>query len=156
MSVNDYELSKELEYLLVSYLFENKTQMKRLLSYLVHHAGSSSQSAYDQRAIAIACLGRNEDFDPGENPVVRIEVGRLRKLLNRFYEEESRLCKISIPLGQYRPEFTVESMADKSKYLPELRPSPANPERLSVLLQFTTEGTESSEYISSGIKFALE
>ena len=163
MAINDYELSKELEYLLASYLFENKSQMKRLLSYLVHHASSTSESVFDQRAIAVKCLGRNADFDPAENPVVRIEIGRLRKLLTRFYEEElPRLYKISIPLGQYRPEIAVESVIEGAKYLPELRPSPANPERLSVLLQFTTEGEDISDLyllrhqIRIGITIALQ
>lgn len=144
-SMNDYQLSKELDYLRSSYLFENKLQMKRLLSYLLEHANSSSESAYDQRAIAKECLGRGADFDPAENPVVRIEIGRLRKLLSRFYDEElPRPFNISIPMGQYRPEVIVESSIRKSKYLPELIPSPANPERLSVLLQFTTKGVDNT------------
>jgi len=163
MAINDHELTRELEYLLASYLFENKSQMKRLLSYLVTHASYASESAFDQRAIAVECLGRSADFDPAENPVVRIEIGRLRKLLNRFYEEElPRFYKISIPLGQYRPEITVESILEKSKYLPELSPSPANPERLSVLLQFTTEGEDNPDLyllrhqIRIGITIALQ
>ena len=162
MVMNDYELSKELDYLLASYLFENKLQMKRLLSYLVHNANASSESAFDQRAIAKECLGRSAEFDPAENPVVRIEIGRLRKLLNRFYEEElPRPYSIRIPLGQYRPKITVESIEDKTKYLPELIPSPANPERLSVLLQFATEGLDTQELyllrhqIRIGITIAL-
>ena len=162
MTTNDSELSKELEYLLTSYLFENKRQMKRLLSYLVQHANATSETAFDQRVIARECLGRGADFDPAENPVVRIEIGRLRKLLNRFYEEELfRPYKITIPLGQYRPEITAEGVSDKTKYLPELNPSPANPERLSVLLQFTTEGVDNPELfllrhqIRIGITIAL-
>lgn len=162
MVINDYELSKELEYVLTSYLFENKRQMKRLLSYLVQHASATSELAFDQRTIARECLGRGADFDPAENPVVRIEIGRLRKLLNRFYEEElPRLYKITIPLGQYRPEITAEVIPEQAKYLPELNPSPANPERLSVLLQFTTEGVDNPELyllrhqIRIGITIAL-
>ena len=146
MPINDYELSKELEYLFASYLFQNKLQMKRLLGYLIQHANSTSDSAFDQKVIAMKCLGRGADFDPAENPVVRIEIGRLRKLLNRFYDEElTRPYKITIPLGQYRPVLSIEATLNKHKYLPELSPSPANPERLSVLLQFTTEGVDSPE-----------
>ena len=146
MAISDYELSKELEYLLASYLFQNKLQMQRLLSYLVQHVHSTSDTPFDQRAIGRECLGRSADFDPAENPVVRIEIGRLRKLLSRFYEEElHRPYKISIPLGGYRPALTVESVEAQPKFLPELSPSPANPERLSVLLQFTTEGEDNPE-----------
>jgi hypothetical protein len=146
MTKNDDKFSKELQYLLASYLFENKLQMQRLLSYLVSNLNSSSDSAYDQRIIARECLGRGEDFDPAENPVVRIEIGRLRKLLSLFYKEElPRPYTITIPRGQYRPEVVVESEFNKPKYLPELVPSPANPERLSVLLQFSTEGVDNTE-----------
>lgn len=135
MAISDHKLPKELEYLLVSYLFENKLQMQRLLRHLLAHVNSVSDSPYDQRAIAIECLGRCKDFDPAENPVVRIEIGRLRKLLSLFYDEElPRPYKISIPRGQYRPSVSAESMVNKPKYLPELAPSPINPERLLIQL----------------------
>ena len=99
MVINDYKLSKELEYLLASYMFENKLQMQRLLRYLVNHVDSPSDLAFAQRTIAKECLGRGQDFDPAENPVVRIEIGRLRKLLHLFYNEElPRPFKISIPI----------------------------------------------------------
>ena len=160
--MNDDKITKELKYIFASHLFENKLQMKRLLSYLLQNVDSLEESAFDQRVIARECLGRGVDFDPVENPVVRIEIGRLRKLLSRFYEEElSRPYKISIPVGQYRPVVSVESLSSKTKYLPELIPSPANPERLSVLLQFTTEGEDSTELyllrhrIRIGITIAL-
>lgn len=145
MGVDDCKLSKELEYLLASYLFENKLQMQRLLRYLVSYASSANDAPFDQRAIAKECLGRSNDFDPAENPVVRIEIGRLRKLLRLFYEEElPRPYKITIPKGQYRPLVTLTSLEDQPKYLPELAPSPVSPERLSVLLQFATEGVDNT------------
>lgn len=146
MTPNSYELSKELDYLFDSYLFCNKPQMKRLLTYLVQHYSDDGEAAFDQRAIASECLGRSEDFDPAENPVVRIEVGRLRRLLNRFYEEElARGISITIPLGQYRPSIEEQLIASERGYLPELAATSSKPECLSVLLQFNTQGEESSE-----------
>ena len=146
MPPNNYELSKELDYLFASYFFCNKPQMRRLLTYLVQHCGDEGESAFDQRAIALECLGRADDFDPAENPVVRIEVGRLRRLLNRFYEEElARSINITIPLGQYRPKIEELLVSNERGYLPELAASSAKPECLSLLLQFNTEGDESSE-----------
>ena len=146
MIPGSYELTKEIDYLFASYLFCNKPQMKRLLSYLVQHCNDESESAFDQRAIATECLGRRDDFDPAENPVVRIEVGRLRRLLNRFYEEEvTRSIGISIPLGQYRPVIEEQLVENERGYLPELAATDAKPECLSLLLQFDTQGEESSE-----------
>lgn len=145
MEIDHYELSKEMEYLLASYLFCNKPQMKRLLTYLVKHSYDENERAFDQRAIAVECLGRRDDFDPAENPVVRIEVGRLRRLLNSFYEEElERSLSITIPLGQYRPIIEVQAASNECGFLPELASMPASPERLSLLLQFRTADKESS------------
>lgn len=146
MTPNSYELSKELDYVSASYLFSNKPQMKRLLAYLVLHCFDDGEAAFDQRVIALECLGRGDDFDPAENPAVRIEVGRLRRLLNKFYEEElTRSINITIPLGQYRPKIEEQIISNERGYLPELAMTSAKPECLSLLLQFNTEGDESSE-----------
>lgn len=146
MTSDSYELSKELDYLFASYLFCNKPQMRRLLAYLVQHCFDKGEMAFDQRAIAMECLGRRQDFDPAENPVVRIEVGRLRRLLNSFYEEEvDRSISITIPLGQYRPKIVTQDISTERGFLPKLAATPAKPECLSLLLQFNTQGEESSE-----------
>ncbi|PWQ94272.1 hypothetical protein [Leucothrix arctica] len=140
------KISKELDYLLASYSFRNKPQIQRLLSYLVDHAIDASDSSYDQRAIAVECLGRGDEFDPAENPVVRIEIGRLRKLLNHFYSEDStRQLVITIPLGQYRPVVTQQAGHESENFIPSLVISPAKPESLSLLLQFETDAEECSE-----------
>lgn len=145
MTLSSYELTKEIDYLFASHFFCNKPQMRRLLSYLVRHCEDDSEVAFDQRAIAIECLGRSDDFDPAENPVVRIEIGRLRRILNRFYEEEvSRSIRISIPLGQYRPVIEEQFIDSDRGYLPELAANDAKPECLSLLVQFDTQGEESA------------
>lgn len=146
MIIDKYKISEELDYLLASYLFRNKPQIQRLLTYLVEHAYDDAESAYDQRAIAVECLGRGSEFDPAENPVVRIEIGRLRKLLNHFYNEESsRLLLITIPLGQYRPVISYQPGHSSETFIPELVVAPAKPESLSILLQFETDGEEHSD-----------
>ena len=162
MTISNDKLMSELDYILDSYLFENKLQMQRILSYLVRHMKAVSNEAYKQKTIALECLGRGKDFDPAENPVVRIEVGRLRKLLEQFYEtEDSRPYRIKIPMGQYRPVISLIENPEKVAYLPELIPSPVNPERLTVLLQFVTGGEEKPDLyllrhqIRIGITIAL-
>ncbi|WP_022950274.1 hypothetical protein [Leucothrix mucor] len=147
MMIDEFHLSKEMDFLCASSWFSNKPQMKRLLSHLVSHALNKDEKPFDQRAIAVEGLGRGFDFDPAENPLVRIEVGRLRRLLNDFYvTNQERPFRITIPLRQYRPEIIP--------LLPDSTPNPALPslqslvvkeERLSVLLQFSTEGGESAE-----------
>lgn len=147
MMIDEFHLSKEMDFLCASSWFSNKPQMKRLLDYLVSHALNEDEKSYDQRAIAIEGLGRGTDFDPAENPLVRIEVGRLRRLLNDFYEaNQTRPFKITIPLRQYRPDIIPASPDSLPQpVLPSLQPLTVKEERLSVLLQFVTEGDESPE-----------
>jgi len=142
--VDKHSILKESEHLLSSFPFRNKPQIQRLLSYLIEHSFDDKDSAYDQRAIALECLGRCADFDPSDNPVVRIEVGRLRKLLNQFYStESSRSFVISIPLGQYRP--IISRNLSNVKFIPQLIASPAEPESLTLLLQFDTGDDEGGD-----------
>lgn len=143
--IDEYQLSRELDYLCASSWFSNKPQMKRLLEYLVSHALSADEKPFDQRAIAIEGLGRGDDFDPAENPLVRIEVGRLRRLLNKAYlEDHKRPFMITVPLRQYRPEIIQPSLPSPASVLPALQGLSENDGILTVLLQFNTEGIENA------------
>ena len=95
--------------ILASRLFRSKPQMKRLFAYLVKHTYEKNDDALQQRAIALACLGRNDSFDPVKDPIVRIEAARLRKLLEEYYESaEAQLTplKVSLPKGSYQLVFS--------------------------------------------------
>ena len=82
--------------------------MQRLLKYLIHHSYENNQKALQQKAIAVECLGRTSEFIPSQDPIVRIEAARLRKLLDAFYEEtqQSIPYRVSLPKGSYRVGFS--------------------------------------------------
>jgi len=54
-------------------------------------------------------LGRTNEFIPSEDPIVRIEAARLRKLLDAFYDESQQAIpyRVSLPKGSYRICFTL-------------------------------------------------
>ena len=62
--------------------------------------------AYD---LAVAVLGRDERFDPQNDPIVRIEVGRLRRDLEHYYADAGSgdPIRIAIPKGHYVPTFEI-------------------------------------------------
>ncbi|RVU85838.1 hypothetical protein EOL70_05020 [Leucothrix sargassi] len=93
--------------LLESHGFRTKPQMQRLLSYLIRHSVEKNESALQQKQIAIACLGRSDDFIPAQDPIVRIEAARLRKLLDAFYKTVQQYVpyRLSLPKGSYRIAF---------------------------------------------------
>ncbi len=77
-------------------------------------ASRPPQGRKDRRAdrikaysIAIEVFGRDASFDAQNDPVVRIEAGRIRRALERYYLTAGRTdpILISIPKGSYMPVF---------------------------------------------------
>ncbi|MDU9003930.1 hypothetical protein [Sedimentitalea todarodis] len=76
-----------------------------LLRYLVDLETSGQGDKIKAYAIALDVFGRDEDFDPNSDSIVRVEIGRLRDGLRIFYGEhdDPDLWTIDIPKGTYRP-----------------------------------------------------
>jgi TolB-like protein len=96
-----------LERLLGTAAFLASPRRRKLLAYLVERtlAGHGDRlKAYD---IALSVLGRDEGFDPQADPIVRIEVGRLRRDLEHYYLTAGGddPIRITIPRGRYVPAF---------------------------------------------------
>ncbi len=97
--------------LLASPGFAASPRRRKLLEYVVEQtlAGRAGRlKAYD---LALSVLGRDERFDPQNDPIVRIEVGRLRRDLEHYYQTAGRddPMRISIPKGHYVPAFEVRA-----------------------------------------------
>lgn len=57
--------------------------------------------------IAVEALGRGADFDPQQDPIVRVEAGRLRRALQQYYAGAgvTDLIAIEVPRGRYIQTF---------------------------------------------------
>ncbi|MFN3786629.1 MAG: hypothetical protein ACK4RS_07295, partial [Thiothrix sp.] len=53
----------------------------------------------------VDALGKPHDYCPTENPAVRVEAGRVRKLLEEYYSSEGKNSplRITLPVGSYQP-----------------------------------------------------
>lgn len=82
-------------------------QLTEFLRYVTEAALQGEQSKIKAYAIAVDVLGRSPSFDPQTDPIVRVQGGRLRGLLDKFYLEGRNKVplRIRIPLGRYVPEF---------------------------------------------------
>ena len=89
-------------------------QRRKLLEYVVEQTLNGRGERLKAFDLAVSVLGRNERFDPQKDPIVRIEMGRLRRDLDHYYEADGRddPIRISIPKGQYVPTFAVRNPAD--------------------------------------------
>jgi DNA-binding CsgD family transcriptional regulator len=57
--------------------------------------------------IAVEALGRDGDFDPQQDPIVRVEAARLRRVIQHYYAGPGAgdFVVIDVPRGRYIPTF---------------------------------------------------
>lgn len=108
----DCERAKEaLERLFADPRLKVTDRQKAILSYLVERRFDDEEvKAY---AIAIDILGRPSTFDPAIDPIVRIEISRLRSSLQAYYAAfgEEHDIWISIRKGKYVACFTLRPVS---------------------------------------------
>jgi hypothetical protein len=58
--------------------------------------------------------GRGPDFNPQDDPIVRVQAHDIRRALKKYYEEEGKTSplRIDLPLGHYVPVFSKAAMAE--------------------------------------------
>ncbi|MGV6810209.1 MAG: tetratricopeptide repeat protein [bacterium] len=123
--IDKKDILAELQTLKKSKLFQRKKQISNFLEYIVQETLESRGDQITQQRIAIHALGKPKDFNPSDNPSVRMEASRLRKLLSQYYsaEGENSRYKIMLPLGSYIPAFQYnEQLAIRVSEGPTLLP----------------------------------
>lgn len=107
------EIRAYLQRLLDSAEFHASARRRKLLAYVVDRTLTGQAERLKAFDIALAVLGRDERFDPHNDPIVRIEVGRLRRDLDHYYLTDGRddPIRISIPKGHYVPAFAFRANA---------------------------------------------
>jgi len=97
----------ELARVLGSEMFKRSPKLSRLLSYLCDKYFSGEGGELKEYSIAVDVLGRDTEFDPQLNAVVRVDTHHLRKRLKQYYAVEGSAhgIEIVIPTGQYTPKF---------------------------------------------------
>jgi len=93
-----------------------------LLDYLVERELAGEGASLKAFTIAMDVFGRDEEFDPATDSIVRTEIGRLREALALFaaQTDDPALPRIEIPKGTYRP---VIAMPPRPAAVAPLRPS---------------------------------
>ena len=96
-----------LAHLLDADVFKATPQRRKLLEYVVEQRLAGREQRLKAFELAVAVLGRDERFDPQNDPIVRIEMGRLRRDLDHYYDTagQNDAIRIAIPKGQYAPTF---------------------------------------------------
>lgn len=83
--------------------FERAAVMRRLLEFLVSETLAGRGDALKAYSVAVDGLGRDPDFDSQSDSYPRVQVGRLRKMLEAHYARAGdEGPQLVIPSGRYR------------------------------------------------------
>jgi hypothetical protein len=98
---------EELQTVLRSEHFTRAPMLARLLSYLCEKLFAGEARQIKEYTVGVEVFQRDPSYDQNSDSIVRVEANRLRKRLDAYYAGpgSSNRLRITIPLGQYVPEF---------------------------------------------------
>ena len=110
-AVSTEEATGELNAVLASSAFTRSPRLSHLLRYLCAKFLAGEADQIKEYSIGVEVLQRPPSFDPSSDAGARVEVHRLRRRLQQFYESEGagRKLRIVIPVGHYIPAFVQNS-----------------------------------------------
>ena len=102
------EIREQLDHILASGSFDCSDRNRRFLAYVVDETVNGRAGRIKAYSIATSVFGRDSSFDSQQDSIVRIEAGRLRRSLERYYliAGMNDPLRITIPTGTYVPSFS--------------------------------------------------
>jgi hypothetical protein len=120
MLVTDELTQAEIERILHSYTFRNSEVLRRLLRFLGEKSISGEADQLKEYTIGIDALGKPASYDPRQDSVVRIQVGRLRQKLAEYYRVEGKDNPVVIDLPKGHFKLSCEPASRRPEPLPQL------------------------------------
>jgi len=101
----------QVEKLLSSHTLHGSESLCKLLRYLANNSIEHPGSSPKEYQIATEVLGRQKDFDPHVDSMVRVQAGRLRTKLGEYYASEGAddQTLVEMPKGTYALTFHQRS-----------------------------------------------
>jgi hypothetical protein len=100
-------IAHELQLILSSRFFRTSKRSQQFLSYVVKYRLDGNLEPLKERTIGTDLFNRPADYATGDDSVVRVHAGEVRRRLENYYQAHpagSRV-RIELPLGSYAPEF---------------------------------------------------
>jgi len=87
--------------------FRNALTLQQLFQFLADKAIAGAKEGLKEYTIGVEAFGRKQNFDPKTDPIVRVQIHRLRQKLKEYYDAEGSHdpILIEIPKGHYLPSF---------------------------------------------------
>ncbi|GBG14689.1 peptidase M48 [Novimethylophilus kurashikiensis] len=154
-------LEAAVDKILSSPVFAKSPRQQDLLRYLVTETINGNAARLKGYSIAVEVFGRSADFDPAEDAIVRVEMGRLRSKLREYYQTDGAGDDIvlDVPKGHYavtswsRASNVAESIQALSAH-PRIREAESKPS-LAVLPLINLSPDVCPDYFVDGITDTL-
>lgn len=113
-------VKKELLQILSSEKFRNAQVLSMFLQFVVEETLAGRVNEIKEYTIGIRALGRSPDFNPQADAAVRIHAGRLRRMLDEYFDREGSndIVVIEMPKGGYVPVFKYKGERSMAHVLP--------------------------------------
>lgn len=106
-------VERELAQILGSDALASAESLRRLLRFVVIETLAGRGEDIKEYSVGVSALAKEDSFDPKADPIVRVQMRRLREHLARYYSTEGRddAIVIDIPKGRYVPVFRAAAAA---------------------------------------------
>jgi hypothetical protein len=115
---------RELDAILNSPVFQSSKRCQQFLSYVVQHRLEGNQERLKERTIGVDLFQRPAGYATGDDPVVRVQAGEVRRRLDQYYQTapNNSPVRIELHVGTYTPEFkwalAAPHLGDSSAFRP--------------------------------------
>lgn len=150
------QIKQALEVILCGKVFARAGRSRALLSYLIEQTLAGKGHQLKGYTIGIAVFGREPDFDPQDDNIVRINGGRLRKRLEKFYRtDEGKHCPvvIDLPKRSYVPQFYFnEDAVAASQVLSQASPQDVSEPAAQTTAQMSANSEAANDETSESLQ----
>lgn len=140
--LTEADVRAQLDRILTSADFAGSERISRFLRFIVEQTLAGQQETLKGYTIGLEVFDRPEDFDPQGDPIVRVEAGRLRDRLARYYNGAGvdDPIRIDIPKGSYVARFEAAQLPHRPDATAEPAHHAAETRRLAAVLSADAVG----------------
>ena len=109
MGVAVEAIREQIDRLIRSKTFEASDVHRRLLQYLAEKSIAGDADRLKEYTVGLEAFGKPPTYDPKQDSIVRLQVGRLRQKLAVYYQGEANgdPVRVTLPKGAFKLQFEL-------------------------------------------------